>query len=93
MAKTRNKKQNRSPISAFGNSTARVVTSGFRVKVAGHRTRGGDDTKMVLSKDATPVFVGRVYTGVPRGKQYPYAGKKRSGDIYKAVAAAIFKAK
>jgi hypothetical protein len=35
---------------------------------------------MQPDKDATPVFVGRIYTGVPRGKAYPYAGKKRGGN-------------
>lgn len=79
MAKTRNKKRNSSPKSVFGNSEARVVTNGFRVQVAGHRTAEG--SKMIPSKDAKPVFVGRVYTGVPRGKSYPYAGVKRGGHV------------
>lgn len=72
MAKTRRRKQNKSPKNPFGNSRARVVTDGALVRVAGHRT-----DKIVLSPHARPVHVGRVYTGLPRGKAYPYAGAKR----------------
>lgn len=89
MPKTRRHKMNRSPRSIFPNSNARVVEDGFRVKVAGHRTAEG--SKMIPSKDAKPVFVGRQYTGVPRGKTYPYSSGKRSGDPYKVMAATIRK--
>lgn len=78
MAKTRRHKMNRSPKTAYsGNIAPAVVTQGFRVKVAGHRTAEG--SKMVPSKDAKPIFVGREYTGVNQGKTYPYAGAKRGG--------------
>jgi hypothetical protein len=67
-----------SPKGFGGNSKLAVVTQGFRIACKGHRTAEG--TKMQPDKDATPVFVGRIYTGVPRGKAYPYAGKKRGGN-------------
>lgn len=76
--KTRRRKMNRSPV-GFGsqNVALRTVEKGFRVQVAGHRTAEG--SKMIPSKDAKPVFVGRVYTGENQGKAYPYASKKRGG--------------
>lgn len=77
MSKTRRHKINRSPKIGSRNIALRVVEQGFRVKVAGHRTAEG--SKMVPSKDAKPVFVGRTYTGENRGKTYPYASTKRGG--------------
>lgn len=78
MAKTRRRKMNRSPV-GFGshNVELRIVEPGFRVQVAGHRTAAG--SKMIPSKGAKPVIVGRTYTGKNTGKVYPYAGIKRSG--------------
>lgn len=77
MAKTRRKKTNRSPtknqqINLF------VVEQGERIAVDGHRTA---ESKMQPNKKATPVFVGRTYTGVNKGKVYPYASAKRGGPV------------
>lgn len=77
MAKTRRHKINRSPKIGSRNIELRVAEQGFRVQVAGHRTAEG--SRMIPSKNAKPVFVGRVYTGENTGKTYPYASKKRSG--------------
>lgn len=74
MAKTRRKKINKSPLKIFKNSRVMVVDNGVGVKTGGYRTKG----KQVASKDAKPIHIGRVYTGVPRGKTYPY-GSKRQG--------------
>lgn len=84
MAKTRRKKINKSPTKLFQNSEVRIVEQGFGIKTAGYRAKG----KQIAAKGegVKPVFVGRQYTGVPRGKTYPYAGKKRNGDIYAALA-------
>jgi hypothetical protein len=75
MAKTRRKKQNRSP---KGNPQIQyaVVETGMLLKVAGHRS---DPKKLIPSKVAKPVNIGRVYTGINKGKVYPYAGAKRGG--------------
>lgn len=86
MPKTKRKKQNRSPSRPFKNSIAQVLEGGLRIAVAGHRTTG----KQVPNPKAKPVFIGREYTGVPRGKQYPYAGAKRGGPTLTAVAAQNF---
>jgi hypothetical protein len=77
MAKTHRKKINKSPLKAFQNSKPVVVEQGFGVKAAGYRAEG----KQVPAKgaDAKAIHIGRVYTGVPRGKTYPYAGAKRGG--------------
>lgn len=75
--KTRRRKMNRSPVGLGRNIALRTVEPGFRLQCAGHRTAEG--SKMIPSKDAKPVFVGRTYTGENRGKTYPYAGKKRGG--------------
>jgi hypothetical protein len=77
MAKTRRRKINKSPVGLGRHIALRTVEPGFRVKVAGHRTAAG--SKMVPSKDAKPVFVGRTYTGENLGKVYPYASVKRGG--------------
>lgn len=77
MAKTKRRKQNRSPAQPFRNATAHVLEAGLHIQVAGHRAAEG--AKQIASVKAKPVFIGRSYTGVPRGKQYPYAGKKRGG--------------
>jgi hypothetical protein len=76
MAKTRRKKINKSPQKVFRNSRVVVAETGFGVKTAGYRAEG----KQVAAKgkDAKGVHVGRVYTGVPRGKTYPY-GSTRQG--------------
>lgn len=75
MAKTRRKKINRSP-RGNPNSTLAVVEKGALVRTSGFRTEGNEPRP---DKEARPVFVGRVYTGVARGKVYPYAGAKRGG--------------
>lgn len=77
MAKTRRKKINKSPAKPFRNSKPIVIAQGSNVKVQGYREGGGQ----VAAKGdkAKPVFIGRVYTGVARGKKYPYAGAKRGG--------------
>lgn len=76
MAKTRRTKTNRSPKNSSPNVRFAVVEEGIKVKIKGHRTAPG--SKMQPDKDARPVFLGRVYTGVNRGKSYPYASEKRS---------------
>lgn len=77
MAKTRRHKTNRSPVNPYGRNTAvAVLKQGTGVKVNGFRD---DATKIQKNKDAKPIWVGRQYTGVNRGKVYPYAGKKRGG--------------
>lgn len=77
MAKTRRKNINKSPQRPFQNANAAVIEQGFGVKVAGYRAVG----KQVTAKgeNAKAVHIGRIYTGVPRGKTYPYAGAKRGG--------------
>ena len=77
MPKTRRKKINKSPQKIFRNSKVMVVEEGFGIRTAGYRATG----KQVAAKGekVKGVHVGRVYTGVPRGKTYPYAGKKRGG--------------
>lgn len=77
MAKTRRRKMNRSPVGLGRHIALRTVEEGFRVQVAGHRTAEG--SKMIPSKRAKPVFVGRTYTGENTGKVYPYASAKRGG--------------
>lgn len=79
MAKTRRRKMNRSPVGLGRHIALRTVEEGFRVQVAGHRTAEG--SKMIPSKNAKPVFVGRTYTGENQGKVYPYASKKRDGSM------------
>lgn len=76
MAKTRREKINKSPQKIFKNSRVMVVDNGVGVKTGGYRAKG----KQVPSKDAKPIHIGRVYTGSPRGKTYPYAGAKRGGS-------------
>lgn len=77
MPKTRRTKTNRSPLIGSRNIALAVVEDGVRVKVKGHRTAPG--SKMIPDKDAKPVFVGRVYTGVNTGKKYPYASARQKG--------------
>lgn len=80
MAKTRRKKMNTSPRTPYGQQCKPAfLEAGIRVKVKGHRTAPG--TKMQPDKDAKPVYVGRVYTGHNKGKDYPYAGAKRGGRV------------
>jgi hypothetical protein len=77
MPKTRRKKINKRPLKLYQNSKVIVVEQGMGVKVAGYRSEG----KQVAAKgeSAKAIHIGRVYTGVSRGKTYPYAGKKRGG--------------
>lgn len=78
MAKTRRKKINRSPSTPFGrNSRAAVVAKGNVIKTSGVR-KVLDETRG--SKDAKQIHVGRTYTGVPKGKVYPYGSVKRGFD-------------
>jgi len=79
MAKLRHKKINRSPKLFFRNSKAVVVEEGVGVKVAGFRAEGHQVA--AKGEKVKAIHVGRVYTGVPRGKSYPYAGKKRGGLV------------
>lgn len=87
MAKTRRKKRNR-PAPQNNNIDLQIVTPGERVSVAGHRAEEG---AQIASKNAKPVFVGRIYTGVNRGKVYPYAGKKRGGTVSPVPALSLSK--
>jgi hypothetical protein len=75
MAKTRRKKLNRSPIKNQQINLF-VVEEGARIACNGHRM---PPKKMSPNAKAKPVFVGRVYTGVNKGKVYPYASAKRGG--------------
>jgi hypothetical protein len=75
MAKTRRKKLNRSPIKNQQINLF-VVEEGARIACNGHRM---PPKKMSPNAKAKPVFVGRVYTGVNKGKEYPYASAKRGG--------------
>ena len=77
MAKTRRTRRHK-PAKKDRNITFAVVDGGARIAVNGHRTAEG--SKMIPNAKAKPVFVGRVYTGVNRGKVYPYASKKRDGS-------------
>lgn len=78
MPKTRRTKTNRSPRTSFGRHVDPVaVDQGSRLKTTGVR-KNIADTKGA-GKDAKPVFVGRVYTGINTGKVYPYASTKRNG--------------
>lgn len=76
MPKTRRKKINKSPTKLYRNSNVVVAEAGFGVKVAGYRTKG----KQIAAKgeNAKGIHIGRQYTGVPRGKTYPY-GSQRQG--------------
>jgi hypothetical protein len=81
--KTRRKKINRSPTKLYRNSHVVVAEPGFGVKVAGYRaSKEGEDVRQVPAKGekAKAIHIGRQYTGRPRGKAYPYAGKKRGGS-------------
>jgi len=80
MAKTRRKKQNRSPGKAYRNAKTYIAVPGDRVVVKGFRAEGPQVThKPVGDRKARPIFVGRQYTGVARSKVYPTHGKKRGG--------------
>lgn len=79
MAKTKRTKRNKSPRAIFPNSKAYVVEAGFRIACNGHRAAENGLMKTQPNAKATAIFVGRQYTGVPRGKTYPYAGQKRGG--------------
>ena len=69
-----------------------VITRGVRGRTVVKRLMNGDGTKRLQTaritapaaqlpqpnrKTATPIFVDRVYTGVPRGKTYPTHGPRR----------------
>ena len=82
MAKTRRKKINKSPAKPFRNSKPVVIAQGSNVKVQGYRAGPGGQVA-AKGDTAKPVFIGRAYTGIPRGKQYPYAGQKRGGAPFK----------
>jgi len=78
MPKTRRKKLNTRPQKLYANSKVVVVENGFGVKTKGFRAEG--DQKPSKDEKTKAIHIGRVYTGVPRGKTYPYAGKKRGGE-------------
>jgi hypothetical protein len=78
MAKTRRKKINTSPRTVFGRqSRPAAVEAGHRIKTSGIRKKPEETKK--ASADAKPIFISRVYTGVNKGRVYPYAGAKRGG--------------
>jgi hypothetical protein len=81
MAKTRRKKINKSPLKPFRNSTPVLVAQGRSVKVQGIRVGEGNVQIAAKGDKAKPVFIGRVYTGVPRGKTYPYEGPYKKSDV------------
>lgn len=83
--KTRRKHINKSPAKPFRNSRPVVIAQGSNVKTQGYRAGEGGQIAAKGDK-AKPVFIGRAYTGVPRGKAYPYAGKKRGGADALALA-------
>lgn len=77
MAKTHRKKINTSPRTVFGrNSRPVVVNKGALIKTSGVRSVV-EETKG--SKDGKNIFVSRIYTGIPKGKLYPYRSEKRGG--------------
>jgi hypothetical protein len=85
MAKTRRHKINRSPGTPFGrHCRAAVVEQGSQMKTTGAR-KEITETKGA-GKDAKPIHLGRVYTGVPKGKLYPYRGEKRGGVSSRSIA-------
>lgn len=65
MAKTRRVKRNTSP-RKNQQITLVVVEEGSRYAAR-------------KDNEAKPVFLGRVYTGINKGKVYPYASTKRGG--------------
>lgn len=76
MAKTkRTKKSGKAPLHSR-NITLLVAEQGERVQLAGGARK---DRAVKSNPNAKPVFLGRTYTGVNRGKVYPYASKKRGG--------------
>lgn len=77
MAKTRRTRRHK-PAKKNRNINIVLMEQGARVQVSGHRTAEG--SKMIPNAKAKPVFVGRTYTGVNRGKVYPYASKKRRSE-------------
>lgn len=84
MAKTRRHKQNRSPGTPYGrNVSAAVVEKGSLIKTSGVR-EVLNETKG--STGAKPIHVGRTYTGVPKGRTYPYASAKRGNKPIAAEA-------
>lgn len=91
MAKTRRKKINRRPSSIFGRHVrAAVVEQGALIRTSGVR-KVVTETKGA-GKDAKTIHVARVYTGVAKGKRYPYAGAKRGGRPIPLTAAQILDA-
>jgi hypothetical protein len=85
MAKTRRHKINRSPGTPFGrHCRAAVVEQGSQMKTTGAR-KEITETKGA-GKDAKPVHLARVYTGVPKGKLYPYRSEKRGGVSSRGIA-------
>jgi hypothetical protein len=76
MAKTRRKKINKQGPLKSRNIKLFIANPGERVQISGARE---DASKQKPSKSATPIFLGRQYTGVNRGKVYPYASAKRRG--------------
>lgn len=86
MPKTRRTKINTSPARPYRNSRAVVIVDGQTDKIKGVRTRKigeGNHARvpptMSAGKDAKPVTIGRVLTGVPRSKPYPERSEKRGG--------------
>jgi hypothetical protein len=59
------------------NISVHVVAPGEQVRLAGGARK---DEPVRHDSKSKPVFLGRTYTGVNRGKAYPYAGKKRGGS-------------
>lgn len=77
MPKTRRHTTNKSPLKPFANSKAVILNQGVQVAVAGYRAEG---KQVKANPGATAIAIGRVYTGVARGKTYPYASVKRGGE-------------
>lgn len=76
--KTRRKKINASPRTIYGRQSRPVVMAkGATIKTTGVRAKR-DETKGA-GKDAKNIFVDRTYTGINKGRNYPYAGAKRGG--------------
>ena len=62
----------------FGRNVQVVaVQAGHTVRTTGIRENGSGLAN--APKAAQPIHVGRVYTGINKGKVYPYASKKRGG--------------
>jgi hypothetical protein len=77
MPKTHRQRRHKGPQPAYSrNIKIFVAVPGEQVKLAGGARK---DQPVKSGKDSKPIFLGRQYTGVNRGKVYPYRSAKRGG--------------